>query len=176
MDQIYEEIQTKGWSEEKQHYKQSYESDALDSSVLIMPLVFFISPVDPRFLSTMKQIMRSPERGGLTANGLVFRYDPKKSEDGIAGGGEEGAFSMCTLWLIEALTRAGQYGGGGDAEGKQMVKTARRMFDELLQYGNHAQLFAEEISKSGEALGNMPQAFTHVSAISAAFNLDRVMH
>lgn len=72
-----------------------------------MPLVFFISAADPRFTSTLDQILKTPEKGGLTANNSVYRYDPTKSDDGV--GGEEGAFSLCTLWTVEALTRAGVY-------------------------------------------------------------------
>lgn len=72
-----------------------------------MPLVFFISAADPRFTSTLDNILKTPEKGGLTANSSVYRYDTQKSDDGV--GGEEGAFSLCTLWTVEALTRAGVY-------------------------------------------------------------------
>jgi GH15 family glucan-1,4-alpha-glucosidase len=86
--------QTKGWNASKGYYAQSYdELEVLDSAVLIMPLVFFCPASDPRFLSTLKQIMRPPERGGLSANSLVYRYDVTKSDDGV--GGEEGFFSLC---------------------------------------------------------------------------------
>lgn len=116
---MYEEIQNKGWkwvvsdyvyadsrsccssyySKEKKFYAQCYEDlDVMDSAVLIMPLVFFTSAADTRFVSTLEQILKTPERGGLTANNTVFRYDTEKVDDGV--GGEEGAFSMCTLWAI----------------------------------------------------------------------------
>jgi GH15 family glucan-1,4-alpha-glucosidase len=86
-------------SAEKKYYGQSYEDlDIMDSAVLIMPLVFFTSAADERFKSTLDAILRTPEKGGLTANNTVFRYDTEKADDGI--GGEEGAFSMCTLWAI----------------------------------------------------------------------------
>ena len=86
--------QTKGWNGSKKYYAQSYdEPEVLDSAVLIMPLVFFCPASDPRFLSTLRQIMRPPERGGLSANSLVYRYDVTKSDDGV--GGEEGFFSLC---------------------------------------------------------------------------------
>ena len=97
-DTLYEEIMEKGWNEEKQYFCQSYENkEALDASVLVMPLVFFISPVDPRWLSTLKAILKTPEKGGLTINHLVYRYDTKKVEDGV--GGEEGAFCG---WKVDA--------------------------------------------------------------------------
>ncbi|KAJ1973838.1 hypothetical protein H4R35_003910 [Dimargaris xerosporica] len=166
-DIIYEEIMTKGWNEELQVYTQSYEQqDTLDSSVLIMPLVFFSSPADPRFLNTVKKIRMTPEKGGLTTNNLVFRYNHLHSDDGV--GGREGCFSMCTFWLVEALTRAGQYD-------KRLLKDAINMFENMISYANHVTLYSEEIARSGEALGNFPQAFTHIAMISAAFNLDRVM-
>lgn len=107
-DHLYEEIMTKAWNPEKQFFGQSYEdTDVLDSAVLIMPLVFFSSNADNRFLSTLKAILKSRERGGLTVNNLVYRYDVTKTDDGV--GGEEGTFCLCTLWCVEALTRAGQY-------------------------------------------------------------------
>lgn len=107
-DELYEEIMTKGYSQNIKCFIQSYESgDALDSSILIAPLVFFISPNDPRFLRTIDRILLSTEKGGLTSTGLVYRYNTATSDDGV--GGSEGAFSMCTFWLVEALTRAGQY-------------------------------------------------------------------
>ncbi|KAH8929674.1 glycoside hydrolase family 15 protein [Atractiella rhizophila] len=166
-DEIYEEIMQKGFNKEKGFFAQSYEGqEILDASLLIMPLVFFIHASDPRFQSTMEAILRPPEKGGLTHNNLVFRYDFNKAEDGI--GGTEGAFSMCSFWMVEALTRA------GSVTPKYLSK-AVEVFEDLIQYSNSLGLFSEEISMSGEALGNSPQAFTHVSAISAAFNLDRAL-
>lgn len=161
---------------------QSYESgDFLDSSILIAPLVFFITPNDPRFLRTMDRILLSPEKGGLTSAGLVYRYDTERSEDGwffylvspqkyankFEGvGGREGAFSMCTFWLVEALTRAGVYD-------KKYLVRAVNIFENMLNFSNHLGMFSEEISRGGEQLGNTPQAFSHLALISAAFNLDR---
>lgn len=160
-DEIYEEIMDKGWNAEHETFVQSYDEDTLDASNLIMPLVFFLSPNDPRMLSTLDAINRSPREGGLVTGGLVYRYDVNESADGLTG--EEGTFSMCTFWLVEALTRAGR------------VDDARLIFEQMLGYSNHLGLYSEEIGPSGEALGNFPQAFTHLTLISAAFNLDRAL-
>jgi len=166
-DQLYEEIMAKAYNKKLGFFAQSYEDlDVLDSAVLIMPLVFFLTPSDNRFISTLKQILKSRERGGLTSNNLVYRYDVSKSDDGV--GGEEGTFCLCTLWCVEALTRAGQY----DSE---LLEKAVSMFEDFLQYGNHVHLFSEEISEAGEGLGNAVQGFTHVTLISAAYNLSRVL-
>ena len=104
-DEMYEEIMEKGYNKDLNCFVQSYESqDVLDSAVLIAPLVFFIAPTDPRFLNTLDLILKAPEKGGLTSTGLVYRYNTTHSDGGV--GGREGAFSMCTFWLVEALTRA----------------------------------------------------------------------
>lgn len=166
-DEIYELVQTKCYNKELKMFTQSVGTpDALDASTLIMPLVFFSSPTDPRMLNTLKRILMPPEKGGLVANDLVFRYNFLTTDDGV--GGLEGAFSMCTFWLVEALTRAGKYD-------KKLLTRAVVMFEKMLSYGNHLGLFSEEVARSGELLGNFPQAFTHLSFISAAYNLDRVL-
>ena len=126
-----------------------------------MPLVFFLSANDPRMLGTLDATNRSPKDGGLVSNSLVYRYDVEKSPDGLLG--EEGTFNLCSFWLVEALTRAGR------------VDEARLIFERMLGYSNHLGLYAEEIGPSGEALGNFPQAFTHLTLISAAVNLDRAL-
>ncbi|KAI0401783.1 Six-hairpin glycosidase-like protein [Xylaria palmicola] len=167
-DSIYEEIMEKGYNTEIQSFIQSYENcTVLDSSILIAPLVFFITPNDPRFLNTIDRILLPPEKGGLTVTGLVHRYDSTLSEDGV--GGQEGAFSMCTFWLVEALTRAGAY------DRKYLVR-AINLFENMLGFSNHLSMFSEEISRTGEQLGNTPQAFSHLALVSAAFNLDRAMN
>ncbi|KAJ3772058.1 glycoside hydrolase family 15 protein [Lentinula raphanica] len=166
-DEIYEEIMSRAWNKDLQHFGQSYEDvDILDSAVLIMPLVFFMQASDPRFTNTLKQILKTPERGGLTSNNLVFRYDVRKADDGV--GGEEGTFGLCTLWCIEALTRAGKYD-------RAMLQKAVSMFEDFLLYLNHVGLCTEEISDAGEGLGNAVQGFTHVTLISAAYNLSRTL-
>jgi len=166
-DELYEQIMQKAWNPEKKFFAQSYDDlDVLDSAVLIMPLVFFSTASDPRFRSTLDAILESPERGGLTANNLVYRYNTAKSDDGV--GGEEGTFCLCTLWCIEALTRVGEFD-------QAALQRSIRMFEDFLQYTNHVGLCTEEISPSGEGLGNAVQGFTHVTLISAAFNLSRTM-
>ena len=147
----------KGWNEKKKSFVQHYATDALDASNLMMPLTFFISPTDPRMLSTLDQTMKS-----LVSDSLVYRYQMGKgASDGLAG--EEGTFSMCTFWLVECLTRAGR------------LDEARMMFEKMHSYANHLGLYAEQVGPSGEQLGNFPQAFTHLSMISAAYNLDKAL-
>ncbi|KAH7105779.1 Six-hairpin glycosidase [Auriculariales sp. MPI-PUGE-AT-0066] len=166
-DKLYEDIMHKAWNPEQKFFGQSYEDkDIVDSAVLIMPLVFFSAPTDSRFISTLDRILMSRERGGLTANGLVYRYDTEKAQDGV--GGEEGTFCLCTLWAIEALTRVGQYD-------PPRLQRAVRMFEDFLQYSNHVGLCTEEIGPAGEGLGNAVQGFTHVTLISAAYNLSRTL-
>ena len=163
-DEIYQEIQTHGWSDDRQAFIQYYGSESLDASALIMPLVFFMSPTDPRMISTIDAIKLGPSKRGLTSDGLVFRYNVEETPDGLVG--REGTFNMCTFWLVEALTRAGRF----DPE---RLAEARLIFERMLGYANHVGLYAEQTGPRGEALGNFPQAFTHLSVISAAFNLDR---
>jgi GH15 family glucan-1,4-alpha-glucosidase len=165
-DEIYEEIMTRGWSEEHQAFMQAYDSDTLDASVLMMPLIFFVAPNDPKMLATIDAINRPPEEGGLVTNSLVYRYNQLTSPDGLPG--EEGTFNICTFWLVEALTRAGSVDPA-------RLEEARFMFESMLGYANHLGLFAEETSMTGEARGNFPQAFTHLALISAAVNLDRAL-
>jgi GH15 family glucan-1,4-alpha-glucosidase len=166
-DSIYLDIMARGWSERRKAFVQSYGSGALDASNLLMPLVFFVSPVDPKMLDTLSAIMRAPREGGLLSDSLVYRYDLARTADGLPG--EEGTFNMCTFWLVEALTRAGR----GDRE---RLEQARLLFERMLGYANHLGLYAEQTSRTGEALGNYPQALTHLALISAAFNLDRTLN
>lgn len=165
-DQIYEEIMTRGWNPKRQAFAQHYESESLDAANLIMPLVFFLSPNDPRMLKTLAAINQPPNKGGLVSNSLVYRYNVEETADGLKG--EEGTFNICTFWLVEALTRAGRVD-------RSYLNEARLMFEKMLGYANHLGLYAEETGSSGEALGNFPQAFTHLALISAAFNLDRAL-
>jgi GH15 family glucan-1,4-alpha-glucosidase len=155
-DRIYNQIMSRGWSDEREAFVQHYGSDVLDASILLMPLVLFIAPRDPRWVSTLDAI--SDE---LVSDSLVYRYNIEASPDGLRG--EEGTFSMCSFWYVEALTRAGR------------VDEARLAFEKMLTYANHLGLFSEEIGPTGELLGNFPQAFTHLALISAAYNLDKAL-
>jgi GH15 family glucan-1,4-alpha-glucosidase len=165
-DTIYEDIMAKGWNSERRAFVQAYGSDALDASTLLMPLVFFMAPNDTRMLSTVDAIRERLDAGGLAADGLLYRYDPTLAPDGLPG--REGTFNMCSFWLVEALTRAGH-------TDPARLEDARLLFEQMLGYANHLGLFAEQTGNSGEALGNFPQALTHLAVISAAFNLDRAL-
>lgn len=165
-DCIYEEVMTRGWNEKQRAFTQFYGSKNLDASLLIMPLVFFMAPNDPRMLNTISAILRRPDEGGLVSDSLVYRYSPDSRIDGLPG--EEGTFNMCSFWLVEALTRAGQVL-------PEKLDQARLLFERMLGYANHLGLYAEQTGPQGEALGNFPQAFTHLALISAAFNLDRTL-
>ncbi len=154
-NKIYESIMERGWNPARRSFVQCFGSEAVDAANLIMPLVLFISPTDPRMLHTIDRTMSE-----LVSDSLVYRYGiGKAASDGLEG--EEGTFNMCTFWLVEALARAGR------------VEEARFIFEKMLTYANHLGLYAEETGPTGEALGNFPQAFTHMGLISAAFNLDR---
>jgi GH15 family glucan-1,4-alpha-glucosidase len=165
-DKIYEEVMTKGWNQKRRAFTQFYGSEDLDASLLIMPLVFFMAPNDPRMISTIDAILKSPGDGGLLSDSLVYRYPPQPRIDGLPG--EEGTFNMCSFWLVEALTRAGQ-------AFPEKLDQARLLFERVLGYANHLGLYGEQTGPQGEALGNFPQAFTHLALISAAFNLDRML-
>jgi GH15 family glucan-1,4-alpha-glucosidase len=155
-DEIFHTVMERGWSEKRQAFVQHEDDDVLDASVLLMPLVKFIAPDDPRWLSTLDAIGED-----LVSDSLVYRYDPEASPDGLDGG--EGTFSICSFWYVEALARAGR------------THEARLAFEKMLTYANHLGLYSEELGPSGEALGNFPQAFTHLALISAAVNLDRLL-
>jgi GH15 family glucan-1,4-alpha-glucosidase len=162
-DEIYETIMEQGWNKEREAFVQSFGSTVLDASNLIMPLVFFMAPTDPRMLTTLTALDRSPAQGGLVADSLVYRYNRPCGADGLRG--REGTFNMCTFWLVEALTRA--------APNRAALEQPRVIFERMLSYANHLGLYGEQIGMSGETLGNFPQGFTHLALISAAFNLDR---
>jgi GH15 family glucan-1,4-alpha-glucosidase len=155
-DKIYETIMARGWSTAKRSFVQELDGEALDASMLLAPMVKFVAPDDPRMLGTLDAIRRE-----LVSDGLVHRYDPTSAPDGV--GGAEGTLSMCTFWYAEALARAGH------------LEQARLTFEKMLGYANHLGLYSEEIAATGEALGNFPQAFTHLGLVSAAINIDRAL-
>jgi len=156
-DAIREDIFTNFWNEELQSFVQSKGSKDLDASVLLMPLMRFISPVDPLWLSTLRAI-----ESRLVEDTLVHRYEAERTHvDGIPGG--EGSFTACSFWYIECLTRAGQ------------LEKAQLLFEKMLGYANHLGLYSEQLGSNGQHLGNFPQAFTHLALISAATYLDRML-
>jgi GH15 family glucan-1,4-alpha-glucosidase len=155
-DAIYETIMTQGFSPRRHSFVQTLGGEDLDAAMLLAPMVKFVSPSDPRMCRTLDAMQKN-----LVSDHLVYRYDHRIAPDGI--GGEEGTFSMCTFWLAEALARAGR------------LEDARLTFEKMLGYANHLGLYAEEIGLTGEALGNFPQAFTHLALISAAVNISRAL-
>jgi len=129
----------------------------LDASLLLMPMVKFIAPTDPRWISTLNEMSKE-----LVSDSLVYRYNTTAAaSDGLRG--EEGTFSICSFWYVEALARAGR------------LDEARLVLEKMFTYSNHLGLYSEEIGATGEQLGNFPQAFTHLALISAAANLDRAL-
>jgi GH15 family glucan-1,4-alpha-glucosidase len=156
-DAIYQDVFDSFWSPERRAFVQHKAARTTDASTLLMPLMKFISPTDPRWLSTLRVIEQD-----LVEDSLVFRYRPRDAApDGLAG--EEGTFNMCSFWYVEALARSGD------------VDRARLIFEKTLGYANHLGLYSEELGPRGEHLGNFPQAFSHLALISAAYCLDRAM-
>ena len=153
-DQIYRQVLERGWNAERGAFVQHYDTGVLDASLLLMPLTKFMAPTDPLWLSTLDVMSNE-----LVSDSLVYRYNVEASPDGLKG--DEGTFSICSFWYVEALARAGH------------VDEARLAFEKMLTYANHVGLYSEEIGATGEQLGNFPQAFTHLALISAAVNLDR---
>jgi len=157
-DRIYRSLMAQAWNQELGAFTQYFGSDAMDASTLLMPLMRFISPTDPRMISTLKQL-----RTELAEDSLVRRYEfGKAARDGFPSG--EGFFSACSFWLVEAMARAGY------------AEDAQLLFEKMLSFANHLGLFSEEISPKGELLGNFPQALTHLALISAAYSLDRALN
>ena len=166
-DAIYEDIMSQGWTPKRRSFVQYYGGDAIDASNLLMPLTFFVSPSDPRMIDTLDAVVRSPSDGGLLSDGMVYRYDTGNPSDGLVG--QEGTFNCATFWLVEALTRLGR-------TDRARLEQERLLFERMLGYANHLGLYAEQTSNAGEALGNYPQALTHLALISAAHNLDRTLN
>jgi len=143
--------------EELQAFVQYKGANTVDGATLLMPLVRFIGPKDPRWLSTLKRIEEE-----LVSDSLVFRYRNHEKLDGLDGA--EGTFSMCTFWYVECLCKAGE------------LQKARLYFEKMLGYSNHLGLYAEMLDLQGGHLGNFPQAFTHLGLISAALALDKQLN
>jgi GH15 family glucan-1,4-alpha-glucosidase len=154
-DTIYRDIYERIWDPNRKAFLQHVDARTLDAAALLMPLVRFVSPTDPRWVSTLRAIERE-----LVSDSLVYRY---KLEEGFSDGlsGQEGTFSMCSFWYVECLSRLGD------------LHQARFFFEKMLGYANHLGLYGEELGPQAQHLGNFPQAFTHLALISAAFDLDR---
>jgi len=153
-DAIYNQVMERGWSTRRQAFVQHYDTEVLDSALLRMSTVGFVTPNDPMWRSTLEAMEEE-----LVTDSLVYRYDPSASPDGLRG--SEGTFSLCTFAYVDSLARAGQ------------LDKARIVFEKMLTYSNHLGLYSEEIALTGEQIGNFPQAFTHLSLIDAALTLDR---
>jgi len=154
-DEIYRNIHDKFWNAELQSFVQYEGARTVDSSSLLMPLIRFVAPSDPRWRSTLAAIEKT-----LIEDSLVYRYRrADKAVDGLKG--EEGTFSMCSFWYVECLTKSGD------------LKQARFIFEKALGYANHLGLYAEQLGAGGEHLGNFPQALSHIGLIRAALNLDQ---
>jgi GH15 family glucan-1,4-alpha-glucosidase len=154
-DAIYQDVFTRFWNPELRAFVQHAAASTLDAAALLMPLVRFISPTDPRWISTLQAIEQE-----LVSDSLVYRY---RLVDGFTDGlaGQEGTFSMCSFWYVECLSRMGD------------LHKARFFFEKMLGYANHLGLYGEELGPQAQHLGNFPQAFTHLALISAAYDLDR---
>jgi GH15 family glucan-1,4-alpha-glucosidase len=157
-DEIHADITANFWDEERQTFVQAKGSKALDGSTLLMPMMRFIAPRDPRWLSTLKAIGED-----LVEEPFVYRYRlAQVPSDGLIG--NEGTFTACSFWYVEALARSGQ------------LNEARMLFERMLASANHVGLYAEEFGNTGEQLGNFPQALSHLALISAAVILDRELN
>jgi pentatricopeptide repeat protein len=156
-DACYEQVMAKGWNEQRGAFVQHFGSEVLDSSLLRMATVGFITPDDPLWTSTLKAMEEE-----LVSDSLVYRYNPEASPDGLRGA--EGTFSLCTFMYVDALARAGR------------TDKARLVFEKMMGYANHLGLYAEEIDPQGRQLGNFPQAFTHLALIDAAITLDAALN
>ncbi len=134
-------------------FVQHYETEALDASVLLMPLVRFLPPDDPRIRDTVLAIAEE-----LTEEGLVLRYRVQETDDGFSG--EEGTFTICSFWLVSALVEIGE------------LARARGLCEKLLSYASPLALYAEQLDAvTGRHLGNFPQAFTHLALINAVVHI-----
>jgi GH15 family glucan-1,4-alpha-glucosidase len=155
-DDVYDQIHDRAWKAGRQAFVQHYDDEVLDSALLRMPVVGFISSYDPLWTSTLRAMEE-----GLVADSLVYRYDPQAAPDGLAG--SEGTFSLCSFLYVDALARAGR------------LVDARVAFEKMLTYASPLGLYSEEIAATGEQIGNYPQAFTHLALIEAAVTLDQAL-
>lgn len=155
-DAIFEDVHRRFWSSELGAFVQTPSRPTVDASSLVMPLVQFISPTDPRWRSHLREVERM-----LVEDATVYRYPPGRRDDGLPG--PEGSFSVCSFWFVECLALAGE------------IDRAELLFDKMLSYANHVGLYSEQLGPAVEHLGNMPQLLTHLGLINAATTLDRVL-
>jgi len=154
-DTIYRDVFERFWDPVRRGFVQHPGATTFDAAALLMPLVRFVSPTDPRWISTLRGIEQE-----LVSDSLVYRYRLGDAfSDGLTG--QEGTFSMCSFWYVECLSRMGD------------LPKARFFFEKMLGYANHLGLYGEELGPRAQHLGNFPQAFTHLALISAAYDLDR---
>ena len=156
-DEIHADVLANGL-DERGVFTQHYDTDGLDASLLLAPLVRFLPPDDERIVNTVNAIAEE-----LTIDSLVLRYRVEETDDGLEGA--EGAFAICSFWLVSALAEIGE------------SKRARELCEKLLGYASPLGLFAEEIdARNGRHLGNFPQAFTHLALINAVMHVVRADH
>ncbi|WP_410813757.1 glycoside hydrolase family 15 protein [Micromonospora sp. 067-2] len=155
-DAVYQQIFDRCFHPGRRAFVQHPASDVLDASLLTMPALGFIAPDDPMWQSTLAAVDQE-----LVSDSLVYRYNPNASPDGLPGA--EGTFTMCSFWYVQALAESGR------------LDDARLIFDKMLTYSNHLGLYAEEIDSTGGQVGNFPQAFSHLSLITSATTLDRLL-
>jgi GH15 family glucan-1,4-alpha-glucosidase len=153
-DAVRADILARGWSEQKQAFVQHYDSEALDAANLLIPVVGFLPGDHPRVRATIRATLRE-----LTRDGMLYRYT---GDDGIEGG--EGIFGICSFWLADALILSGE------------IEHGERVFRRMLRQANHLGLYSEELDpRTGDFLGNVPQAFTHIALINTAHLLERAI-
>lgn len=156
-DRIRDAVLDRGWSAARGAFAQAFDADELDAAALLMPIVGFLPATDPRMRATIEAIATE-----LAQDGLVLRYRNERglNADGLRG--EEGTFVICSFWLAQCLALAGE------------VERAERLFDRLCAHANDLGLLAEQVdAATGELLGNVPQAFSHIGLITAAWEIDR---
>jgi GH15 family glucan-1,4-alpha-glucosidase len=155
-ERVYEQVMAKGFHDKRQAFVQHFNTEVLDAALLRMPTVGIVDGRDPMWETTLKAM-----ESELVTDGLVYRYNPDASPDGLRG--SEGTFSLCSFAYVDALTHAGR------------IEDARIAFEQMLTYANHLGLYSEEIAVTGEQIGNFPQAFTHLELIDAALSLDAAL-
>lgn len=153
-DEIYRDVLVRFWNPDRQAFVQYPETTSVGAASLLMPLVGFVSPTDPRWLATLRAV-----EADLVDDSLVYRYRVDLTPDGLRG--REGTFWLCSFWYAECVARSGD------------VEKARFLFEKMLGYANHLGLYAEQLGARGEHLGNFPQALSHLALIGAACEIDR---